>query len=90
MHRISFLTSSSSISDPILSVLEGNLIDYCRIVVKSALNRERLFLVQETLQFTAERYAQKLRGMVETEAKSLIDKDIVNIKAVLEKINSPS
>ena len=57
--------------------------------LRNRLAENRLMITEESLEFTAERYAAIIRSNPELNASILIDEDITKVKELLERINAP-
>ena len=61
-----------------------HLVSYLR----DRLSENGMMITQESLEFTAERYAAMIISNPELDARILIEEDIDNVKAILAKVNS--
>ena len=66
------------------SPVREHLISYLR----NRLAENGMMITQESLEFTAERYAAMIISNPELDARILIEEDIDNLKAILAKVNS--
>ncbi len=55
--------------------------------LRNRLSEHGMTLTEETLEFTAERYAAMIMEDPKLNASELIDKDIANVKELLDRIN---
>ena len=61
-----------------------HLVSYLR----DRLSENGMMITEESLEFTAERYAAMIMSNPELDAGKLIEEDIDNVKAILAKVNS--
>ena len=57
--------------------------------LRSKLSENGMIISEESLVFTAERYASKIMSNPNLDASSLIDEDIKKVKKLLKQINQP-
>lgn len=67
------------------SPVREHLISYLR----DRLAENGMMITEESLEFTAERYAATIISNPELNASDLIDEDITKIKELLDRINTP-
>ena len=67
------------------SPVREHLISYLR----DQLAENGMMITEESLEFTAERYAATIISNPELNASDLIDEDITKVKELLERINAP-
>lgn len=56
--------------------------------LRNRLAENRMMITEESLEFTAKRYAAMIMSNPELDARKLIEEDIDNVKAILAKVNS--
>ena len=61
-----------------------HLVSYLR----DRLSENGMMITQESLEFTAERYAAMIISNPELDARKLIEEDIGNVKIILDRLNS--
>lgn|GEM_PF-3559523 len=67
------------------SPVREHLISYLR----DRLAENGMMITEESLEFTAERYAATIISNPELNASDLIDEDITKVKELLDRINTP-
>lgn len=67
------------------SPVREHLVSYLR----DRLAENGMMITEESLEFTAERYAATIISNPELNASDLIDEDITKVKELLDRINTP-
>ncbi len=62
--------------------------DQCLSVLERKLSEQGMMLSEETLEFTAERYARRIMHDPDLTAAQLVDEDITRLKTIQETINN--
>ena len=63
--------------------------DHMVSFLRDRLAENGMMITEESLEFTAERYAAKIMSNPELDASILIDEDIRKVKELLDRINTP-